>query len=331
MPPRNIVAELTDPDGDVLSAEAEVEPVITEETHSAKRPPMKVVWKNVVIFSLLHLASFYSLFLIPKAHYYTLIWVFLFYLMGGLGITAGAHRLWSHRSYKAKLLLRIILGIFQTIAVQNDIIEWARDHRLHHKTSETDADPHNAKRGFFFAHIGWLLVRKHPEVKNKGKTVDLSDLYADPVCVVQRKIYRPAVILLSFVLPAVIPYYCWGESLWNAFYLASILRLCIGLNVTWLVNSAAHIFGNHPYDRRISPAQNVGVTLGAIGEGFHNYHHVFPYDYSTSEYGWYYNLTTFFIDFWAYFGQVTERRKIPKEVIERRKKRTGDGTEGFNF
>ena len=71
---------------------------------------------------------------------------------------------------------------------QNDIIEWARDHRVHHKYSETDADPHNATRGFFFAHIGWLLVRKHPDVKTKGKQLDLSDLLADPVCAMQRKL-----------------------------------------------------------------------------------------------------------------------------------------------
>ena len=71
--------------------------------------------------------------------------------------------------------------------LQNDIIEWARDHRVHHKHSETEADPHNAKRGFFFAHVGWLLVRKHPDVKEKGKTIEINDLYCDPVCMVQRK------------------------------------------------------------------------------------------------------------------------------------------------
>jgi stearoyl-CoA desaturase (delta-9 desaturase) len=71
--------------------------------------------------------------------------------------------------------------------MQNDIIEWARDHRVHHKFSETDADPHNAHRGFFFSHIGWLLVRKHPSVKEKGKGIDLSDLLNDPVCAMQRK------------------------------------------------------------------------------------------------------------------------------------------------
>jgi len=70
---------------------------------------------------------------------------------------------------------------------QNDIYEWCRDHRVHHKFSETDADPHNAKRGFFFSHMGWLCLKKHPDVFVKGSSVDLSDLLLDPVVKFQKK------------------------------------------------------------------------------------------------------------------------------------------------
>ena len=75
----------------------------------------------------------------------------------------------------------------KTTFLQNSIFDWARDHRVHHKFSETDADPHNAKRGFFFSHIGWLLVRKHPDVIEKGKRLDLNDLYNDPVVMLQHR------------------------------------------------------------------------------------------------------------------------------------------------
>lgn len=68
------------------------------------------------------------------------------YLISGLGITAGAHRLWAHRSYKARFPLRVLLAAFNTIAFQDCALHWARDHRVHHKFSETDADPHNATR-----------------------------------------------------------------------------------------------------------------------------------------------------------------------------------------
>lgn len=107
--------------------------------------------------------------------------------LGGLGITAGVHRLWSHRSYKAKLPLRIFLMLCQSMAFQNSIHEWTRDHRVHHKFTDTDADPHNSKRGFFFSHMGWLMCKKHPDVKDKGKLVDMSDLEADPVVMFQKK------------------------------------------------------------------------------------------------------------------------------------------------
>ena len=70
---------------------------------------------------------------------------------------------------------------------KDSAIDWARDHRVHHKYSETDADPHNAKRGFFFAHVGWLLCRKHPDVRIKGKGIDMSDLQSDPILAFQKK------------------------------------------------------------------------------------------------------------------------------------------------
>ncbi|GBN81558.1 Stearoyl-CoA desaturase 5 [Araneus ventricosus] len=105
-----------------------------------------------------------------------------------LGITAGAHRLWSHRSYKTTWPLRVFLCILNTVAFQNDIYVWCRDHRVHHKFTETDADPHNIKRGFIFAHIGWLLCRKHTEVAKKGKTISVEYLMADPIVRFQRRL-----------------------------------------------------------------------------------------------------------------------------------------------
>uniref|UniRef100_A0A8B9MP31 stearoyl-CoA 9-desaturase n=1 Tax=Accipiter nisus TaxID=211598 RepID=A0A8B9MP31_9AVES len=250
----------------------------------------------------------------------------LCFVVSALGITAGSHRLWSHRSYKATLPLRIFLTIANSVAFQNDIYEWVRDHRVHHKFSETDADPHNAMRGFFFSHIGWLLVRKHPDVIEKGQKLDLSDIKADKVVMFQRRYYKPSVVLLCFTLPTVVPWYFWDESIIISFFIPAILRYAVALNAAWLVNSAAHMFGNRPYDQHINPRENPLVSLGALGEGFHNYHHTFPYDYSTSEFGWRFNLTTAFIDLMCFLGLASDRKKVSKEVILARKMRTGDGS-----
>ncbi|XP_012276446.1 acyl-CoA Delta(11) desaturase isoform X1 [Orussus abietinus] len=287
-----------------------------------------IVWKNVLIFSYLHLGALYGLYLVfTSAKLATTFFAFLLYQCTGLGITAGAHRLWAHRSYKAKWQLRLILMIFNTIAFQDAAIDWARDHRVHHKYSETNADPHNAKRGFFFAHVGWLLCRKHPDVKEKGKGIDLSDLKSDPILMFQKKYYVLLMPLFCFILPTVIPVFCWNETWSNAYFVAAILRYVFTLNMTWLVNSAAHLFGGKPYDRFINPAQNKGVAAMALGEGWHNYHHVFPWDYKTAELGNYkYNTTTAFIDFFAKIGWAYEMKSVNVDTIKRRVERTGDGT-----
>ena len=144
------------------------------------------------------------------------------------------------------------------------------------------------------------------------------------------RLYLPSVILFCFVIPVWVPMRFWGESFSCALYLA-MLRYVVSLNVTWTVNSLAHMYGNKPYDQGINPSENFFVAFGAIGEGFHNYHHVFPHDYSTSEFGWYVNFTSFFLDFMALIGQVTDRKKMSYDMVYRRKQRTGDGTEGFVF
>ncbi|KAG0431494.1 hypothetical protein HPB47_021723, partial [Ixodes persulcatus] len=208
----------------------------------------------------------------------------------------------------------------------NDIHEWVRDHRVHHKYSETDADPHNVNRGFFFAHVGWLFLRKHPLVTKKGKAIDCSDILADPVVRFQMRYYMLLVTLFSFYLPTVIPHYLWGESYWNAFFTVTMLRLVLSLNFTWSVNSFAHLWGTKPFDKDISPVETPWVSFFAVGEGFHNYHHTFPMDYSTSELGWKFNMSTMFIDIMAACGQAYDLKSTPKEVIESRKLRTGDGS-----
>ncbi|XP_036192212.1 acyl-CoA desaturase [Myotis myotis] len=317
----------------LLHAEEDIRPEMKDDIYDPSykdkegpRPKLEYVWRNIILMSLLHLGALYGIVLIPTCKVYTWLWGFFYYIISALGITAGAHRLWSHRSYKARLPLRVFLIIANTMAFQNDAYEWARDHRVHHKFSETDADPHNARRGFFFSHVGWLLVRKHPAVKEKGGLLDLSDLKAEKLLMFQRRHYKPAVLLMCFVLPTLVPWYFWGETFQHSLYVATFLRYAIVLNATWLVNSAAHLYGYRPYDKNINPRENILVSLGAVGEGFHNYHHSFPYDYSTSEYRWHINLTTFFIDCMAALGLAYDRKKVSKAAVLAKIKRTGDGS-----
>ena len=146
-----------------------------------------LVWVNILVFAFAHLIYFYGLFNVKEVSWKT--WVFANQVgnFAGFSIGCGAHRLWSHKAYDACLGLRIFYAIGQTIAGQNCIYIWCRDHRVHHKFSDTDGDPHNTRRGYFFAHVGWLLRKKHPELKIRSKTLDFSDLLNDPVVRIQKQ------------------------------------------------------------------------------------------------------------------------------------------------
>jgi len=282
----------------------------------------KIVWQNIGKFIVLHGLALYGVTLLPSLSWMSLTWLLCSAWFAGLGITGGAHRLWAHKTYKAKLPLRILLTVANSMAGQNSILVWSRDHRVHHKCSETVGDPHNAKRGFFFAHMGWLLVRKHPAVSKAGKTISMSDLEEDSIVMFQHRHYIPLFILTAFVLPTIIPSYLWGETLTNGYFIA-VMRYVLTLHFTWLVNSAAHLYGNKPYDVNIGPTENMVVSLCAMGEGFHNYHHTFPYDYSTSEWGLSHNMTTAFINFMARIGQAYKLRTANPATVTARALRTG--------
>ncbi|EZA51016.1 Acyl-CoA Delta(11) desaturase [Ooceraea biroi] len=214
--------------------------------------------------------------------------------------------------------MRLMLMIFHTIAFQDAIFQWVRDHRVHHKFTDTDADPYNARQGFFFSHIGWLLVRKHPSVKIRGATVDCSDLEQDPFVVFQKKWYMYLMPFCCFIIPTLVPYWFWGESLWYSWH-AAVFRYCVNLNITWSVNSAAHMWGVKPYNKSLSSTNNSSVSFFTLGEGWHNYHHVFPWDYKAAELGNYrLNLTTAFIDLFAYFGLAYDLKTVPVDMIKKR-------------
>ncbi|XP_012524226.1 (11Z)-hexadec-11-enoyl-CoA conjugase [Monomorium pharaonis] len=285
----------------------------------------KIVWKNVIIFLYIHLAAIYGFYVLCfRVKFWSIIWTLIFFAAAIIGMTAGAHRLWSHRSFKAKWPMKFILMIFQTIAFQDDIYQWARDHRVHHKFTDTNADPYNVKRGFFFSHIGWLLIRKHPDVMIKGATIDCSDLDRDPIVAFQKKWYMYLMPLCCFVIPTLVPWLAWDESLWYSWHLA-VYRYCMSLNSTWTINSIAHMWGMKPYDKSLSSAQNASVSLFTLGEGWHNYHHAFPWDYKAEELGSYgLNLTTAFIDFFASLGLAYDLKTTSDDVIKKRVLRSGD-------
>ncbi|RVE45355.1 hypothetical protein evm_009984 [Chilo suppressalis] len=294
----------------------------------AAQKKYEYVYFNIVWFLFLHTVSLYGLYLaFTSAKWQTNLFACAMHLACAIGVGAGSHRLWTHRGYKARTPLRILLMIWQTAAFQDCIFEWARDHRTHHKYADTDADPHNSVRGLFFSHCGWLCCKKSPEVIEGGKRIDVTDLYEDPVVMFQKKHYMKMMPILCFVLPTVIPVYFWGETWMNAFCIPTILRYTFGINVVWSINSFAHHYGFRPYDKSLNPRDNVAIWLFCL-EGFHNYHHAFPWDYRATEHSFYNMLTptVVFIDLMAKIGQAYDLKSVSPNIIKQRAHRTGDGT-----
>mmetsp|Transcript_35991 Transcript_35991/g.64810 ORF Transcript_35991/g.64810 Transcript_35991/m.64810 type:complete len:352 (+) Transcript_35991:304-1359(+) len=245
----------------------------------------------------------------------TWIFTWAFANISGLGITMGAHRLWAHKTYSAHISVRIILMLLNSVCNQTSIYHWSRDHRVHHRHSETVADPHDSRRGFFYAHIGWLWLKKDPAVVQAGKAIDCSDLLEDPVVRFQQAVDPWFAQFMCFVFPTLVCVYGWGEDWWYAFLVAGCIRYLYSKHCTFLVNSAAHLYGDHPYDVQSNPGENPIVSFFAIGEGWHNWHHKFPYDYSASEFGItkQYNPTKLIIDSFAAVGLVWGRKRATEQ------------------
>ncbi|CAH2245033.1 (11Z)-hexadec-11-enoyl-CoA conjugase [Pararge aegeria] len=291
----------------------------------------QIRWPDLIVQVSLHCVSIYGFYLMitNQVKFLTTLFVFATIYTSGLGITAGVHRLWSHRAYRARMPLRILLALLFTITGQRDIYTWALDHRVHHKYTETVADPHDINRGFWFAHVGWLVLTPHPAVEDRRIALRKTslDLLHDPVVKLQKKFFIPLFLLLNVILPVAIPMYFWQETLLNSFVVSFVTRFTITLNIAFCVNSFAHIWGNKPYDRFIRSVENKMVSLAALGEGWHNYHHVFPWDYRTSELGRL-NVSTSFIDFFAKIGWAYDLKAATSLMIINKAKRSGDGTLG---
>jgi stearoyl-CoA desaturase (delta-9 desaturase) len=242
----------------------------------------------------------------------TLMFAAALWPITALGITAGCHRLWAHKTYKAHWTVRLFLMIVNSIASQGSIFHWARDHRVHHWFSDSEYDPHNSHRGFFYSHVGWLLYKKDPRIVMAGNTgfIDIQDLRDDKIVMWQDR-NQMFMHTANFILtPLACMYFC-GDTFWNAYLYAGMLRYVWSLNCTWSVNSIVHAIGPSPYDPDHPPAESRLVSVLAMGEGWHSWHHAFPFDYAAAEMNAFlqFNPTKMWIDTLAALGLIWGRKR----------------------
>ncbi len=273
-------------------------------------------WTNMILFSLTPL---FAVTLVPLYGYfygYDLYeWVIFFLMMGfcGMSITAGYHRLWSHKTYKAHPLLRGFFALGGAMALQNDVLHWASDHRRHHQYVDDNAkDPYSAGRGFWFSHIGWIL-RNYDSARKDFSNV--KDLQKDPIVMWQHRHYLTLVLLTNICLPALLGW-LHGDIV-ASLLLAGLLRLVLSQHVTYLINSIAHMWGRQPYSDASSARDNGLLALITYGEGYHNYHHTFQWDYRNGVKWWQFDPTKWMIRLCSLVGLTKDLKRCSIAQIEK--------------
>jgi len=298
--------------GGQKAAAATTKPHITDTPITWGNWYKHVNWLNVYLIIGIPMAGLYAATFTPL-YTKTAIWAVAYYFATGLGITAGYHRLWAHTSYSARLPLQIFLAAVGGGAVEGSIRWWSRDHRAHHRYTDTDKDPYSVKKGFWYSHIGWMVMKQNP--KRIGRT-DISDLNENPVVVWQHKHYLYVVLFMGLVFPSIVAGLFWGDWL-GGFIYAGILRIFFVQQATFCVNSLAHWLGDQPFDDRNSPRDHVITAFVTLGEGYHNFHHEFPSDYRNAIQWHQYDPTKWFIWVMKQIGMAYDLKTFRHNEIEK--------------
>ncbi len=270
----------------------------------------KYNWWMISALTLIPMVGIFGSIL--HSYYFGVVWQEIFILiigwwLSGIGITFGYHRLFAHRSFQAHKLVQFIAIILGSSALQNSVLKWSSDHRIHHKKLDSKDDPYSIKKGFWYAHIGWIVQKKDPIIKG------VNDLKNNRLVMWQHEYYYLISIFVSFIIPALIglsynrPI---GGLLWGGF-----LRITLIHHTTFFINSLCHYVGNKPYDSNISARDCWWVAYLTFGEGYHNYHHKFQWDYRNGV-NWYsFDPGKWIIQTLSWFGLTKKIKKVSEYQI----------------
>jgi stearoyl-CoA desaturase (delta-9 desaturase) len=277
----------------------------------------RINWLNTIfILFLTPIVSIVGLvYMVHTGDMHLATWLLGFFMLsaGGFSITVGYHRLFSHRSYKAAWPIRLILALFGAAAFQGSILEWCTDHRNHHLYTDTDKDPYDIKKGFWFAHIGWLLVLDH----STRDFSNVEELAKDPIVKYQHKYYVPIALFMGLVLPMAVAAF-WGDAL-GGLIIGGFLRTVLNHHATFAINSVCHMFGKRDYSEKQSARDNWFTAIFTFGEGYHNFHHQFPIDYRNGVRYYHYDPTKWIIRSLSYVGLASDLKRVDEHRILRYK------------
>eukprot|EP00002_Diphylleia_rotans_P003984 TRINITY_DN1285_c0_g1_i3.p1 TRINITY_DN1285_c0_g1~~TRINITY_DN1285_c0_g1_i3.p1 ORF type:complete len:795 (+),score=169.54 TRINITY_DN1285_c0_g1_i3:59-2443(+) len=267
-------------------------------------------WLHIPILTIPPLLGIYGILYVPL-QYKTFVWAYFYYVCTGLGITAGYHRLWAHRAYDASLPVRFFLCMFASGAVEGSIRWWCRDHRAHHRYTDTPKDPYSASEGFFYAHVGWMMLKQDPQKIGRH---DISDLNQSALVRWQHRNYLAIALFMGFLFPTLVAGLGWGDYA-GGFFFAGMVRLVLVHHATFFVNSLAHYLGEATYADEHTPRDSFITAILTFGEGYHNFHHEFPSDYRNGIRFYHYDPTKWLIRLLSYFGLTYNLKRFSNNEI----------------
>lgn len=277
-------------------------------------------------YKLKNLSLLNTLFLIltpPASISLTVLWIYFdgfdyrllllgifFYILSGVSITAGYHRLFSHKAYTAHPIVKAFFLIFGAAAFQNSLLKWASDHRIHHNQVDTEKDPYNINEGFFYAHMGWILLKSSNEFDPKY----VKDLTNDPLVLFQHKYYFPIAGFFGIALPTFMGWFFF-DSFLGGLSVGALFKVVILHHSTFFINSLCHYIGNTPYTDSNTAKDSWLMALLTFGEGYHNFHHFFQADYRNGIKWFQFDPTKWFIKFLAWIRLADKLKITPKFKI----------------
>jgi len=272
---------------------------------------IEINWVHLILLTSSPLIATIGLFT-TKLTLPTFILAVIMYFWTGMGITAGYHRLWSHRAYSAHWIVRLILCLGGAGAFEGSAKWWCRNHRAHHRYTDTDKDPYNAKKGFWYAHMGWMLQKQN--VKKIG-FADISDLNKDSMIMWQHNYYPWIATSIGIILPTIIASF-WGDA-WGGYFYAGLWKMVFVHHATFFVNSLAHTFGDKTFSDHHTAYDSFTTAVLTLGEGYHNYHHEFPQDYRNGIKIYHYDPTKWLLSFLNLFGLTYDLKTVSNEEIHK--------------
>ena len=263
-------------------------------------------WTNLIFMAGAHLVGLFAIvYLVAfRFSWWTIGLGALWSVCCGLSITGGYHRLFSHLAYKAAWPLKAFYLLFGAASVQNSALAWSGDHRAHHAKTDTEGDPYDIRKGFWWAHVGWVL-RKAPKEENRALVRDLA---TDPLVRFQDRFYIPLAVLMGVVVPGLLGL-LWGDP-WGAILVAGGLRLVLQWHATFSINSFAHMIGRQPFGGRTTARDNGWLALVTLGEGYHNFHHRFQLDYRNGVRWFHFDPTKWWVWTMSKIGQARDLRRV---------------------